>query len=209
MTERRPGRLGVFGGTFDPIHQGHLIAAEELRFALQLDLVLFLPAAQPPHKVGRRVAAEADRLRMVEMAIVGNSHFGVSYVDTRREGLSYTSESLTIICKEFPSQQIYFLMGQDSLRDFPTWHDPGSIARQARLGVALRPGVNLVVENIIEQVPEAAGRLDIVDIPLIQIASHQIRQRIREGRPITYQVPEAVEEYIHRRGLYLPDNGPC
>lgn len=209
MTERRPGRLGVFGGTFDPIHHGHLIAAEELRYALQLDFVLFLPAAQPPHKVGRRVAPEVDRLRMVEMAIAGNSHFGVSYVDTRREGLSYTSDSLTIIQDEFPNQQVYFLMGQDSLRDFPTWHEPGTIAREARLGVALRPGVNLNVEDIVERVPEAAGRIDIVDIPLIQIASHHIRQRIREGRPITYQVPQAVEEYIHRRGLYLPSSSGC
>lgn len=204
MTERRPGRLGVFGGTFDPIHQGHLIAAEELRFALQLDLVLFLPAAQPPHKVGRRVAPEADRLQMVEMAIAGNSHFGVSYVDISRPGLSYTAESLSIIQNEFPSQQLYFLMGQDSLRDFPAWHDPGDIARQARLGVALRPGVKLVLEDIVRRVPEAAGRIDIVDIPLIQIASHHIRQRIREGRPITYQVPTLVEEYIYQRGLYPP-----
>lgn len=197
------GRLGIFGGTFDPIHLGHLIIAEELRYRLRLDRILFLPAARPPHKTDRLISSDRDRTAMVEMAVGDNPRFGISYVDLEREGLSYTADSLEIISRSFPSQEIYFLMGQDSLRDLPNWHDPNRIARQARLGVALRPGVQVDVEGIVRQVPDAAGRIELIDVPLIQIASRLIRQRVRDGAPITYQVPEEVESYILRHRLYL------
>lgn len=205
MTERPQGRIGIFGGTFDPIHLGHLIIAEELRYRLALDRILFLPAGRPPHKTDREISPNQQRLEMLEMAIADNPHFAVSTVDLKRPGLSYTADSLAVLQAEFPDRELYFLMGQDSLRDFPTWHEPGRIVRQARLGVALRPGVVVDIDTIVRQVPAAAGRIKLIDVPLIQIASRLIRQRVREGRPITYQVPRAVEGYIRAHGLYRAD----
>lgn len=205
MTERPQGRIGIFGGTFDPIHLGHLIIAEELRYRLALDRILFLPAGRPPHKTDREISPNQQRLEMLEMAIADNPHFAVSTVDLKRPGLSYTADSLAVLQAEFPDRELYFLMGQDSLRDFPTWHEPDRIVRQARLGVALRPGVVVDIDTIVRQVPAAAGRIKLIDVPLIQIASRLIRQRVREGRPITYQVPRAVEGYIRAHGLYRAD----
>lgn len=205
MTERPQGRIGIFGGTFDPIHLGHLIIAEELRYRLALDRILFLPAGRPPHKTDREISPNQQRLEMLEMAIADNPHFAVSTVDLKRPGLSYTADSLAVLQAEFPDRELYFLMGQDSLRDFPTWHGPDRIVRQARLGVALRPGVVVDIDTIVRQVPAAAGRIKLIDVPLIQIASRLIRQRVREGRPITYQVPRAVEGYIRAHGLYRAD----
>lgn len=202
MVEQREDRLGIFGGTFDPIHLGHLIIAEELRYRLGLGQVLFLPAARPPHKTDRHISPDRERALMVELAIDGNPAFAISYVDLERGGLSYTADSLEILREQYPDQQLYFLMGQDSLRDLPNWHDPNRIARLARLGVALRPGVEVDVNRIVQQVPDAAGRIDLVDVPLIQIASRVIRERVRSGLPIRYQVPRSVELFIARRGLY-------
>jgi len=202
MKSLQPGRLGIFGGTFDPIHVGHLIIAEEMADRLALDRVLFLPAARPPHKTDQEVSPNVDRATMVELALAGHPRFAVSYVDMTRSGLSYTADSLETLQQEHPTETLHFLMGQDSLRDLPTWHDPNRIARQALLGVALRPSVTVDVESIVRQVPDAAGRIRLVEVPLIQIASRTIRERVRDGRPIRYQVPGAVERYIRRRGLY-------
>ncbi len=195
-------RLGIFGGTFDPVHLGHLIVAEELRFRLGLERVLFLPAGRPPHKTNQEISPDRDRVLMLELAIAGNPNFAVSYLDVERPGLSYTADSLALLQEQYPDCTLYFLMGQDSLRDLPNWHDPNRIARQAILGVALRPGVVVDIDDIIRRVPDAANRIRLVDVPLIQIASRAIRQRVRAGQPITYQVPAEVEAYILRRGLY-------
>lgn len=201
MTED-PARIGVFGGTFDPVHLGHLIIADELRYRLQLDSVLFLPARQPPHKTDRAITAEVHRVTMLETALAGNPCFSVSAIDLKRPGPSFTADSLGIVHRDYPESTLYFLMGQDSLRDLPTWHDPNRIARQAFLGVALRPEVTLDVEAVVRQVPEARGRIDLVNVPLIGISSQSIRQRVREGLPIRYQVPLEVEHYIYQQGLY-------
>lgn len=197
-----PRRIGVFGGTFDPVHLGHLIIAEELRYQLQLDCVLFLPARQPPHKTDRAITTEAHRVTMLELALAGNPFFTVSTVDLDRPGPSFTADSLEILHRNVPESTLYFLMGEDSLRDLPTWHDPSRIARQAYLGVALRPDVRLDVEAVVRQVPEARERIEMVSVPLIGISSQSIRQRVREGLPIRYQVPLEVERYIDRQRLY-------
>ena len=141
---------------------------------------------------------------MLQLAIEGNPHFGISTVDMHRDGLSYTSDSLRIIAAENAESDILFLMGQDSLRDLPRWHEPDLIAQRAWLGVALRPGVELDLELILEAVPSARNRLDLVPVPLIQISSREIRRRVYHGEPITYQVPKAVEDHIRRAGLYVP-----
>ena len=205
MAQRRP-RLGIFGGTFDPVHVGHLIVAEELRYRLGLEQVLFLPAGRPPHKSNQEIASNADRVYMLQLAIASNPHFSISLVDLQRPGFSYTADSLEILRRVYPDHEHYFLMGQDSLRDFPNWHQPDRIAQQVTLGVALRPGVEVDVADIERRVPQAAGRIVLVDIPLIQVAAREIRRRVRDNEPILYQVPPPVEAYIRRMGLYRADS---
>ncbi|MCS7050805.1 MAG: nicotinate-nucleotide adenylyltransferase [Thermomicrobium sp.] len=195
-------RLGIFGGTFDPIHHGHLIIAEVMMEELGLGRVLFLPAGQPPHKLGRVITPVTHRLTMLQLAIHDNPRFGISYVDVRRPGPCYTADSLAILHQEFPEDELVFLMGEDSLHDLPTWHEPERIAKQALLGVALRPGVRVDLEAIFARVPAARDRVMLVPVPLIQIAASDIRRRVAEGRTIRYQVPLLVEDYIHRNGLY-------
>jgi nicotinate-nucleotide adenylyltransferase len=196
-------RIGVFGGTFDPIHVGHLIIAEILRHRLELAQVIFLPTGRPPHKQNQLPASDHDRLTMLNLSIERSPHFSVSTIDIERAGLSYTSESLTLLRRDLSDDcELYFLMGQDSLRDFPTWHRPDAIARQARLGVALRPGVDVSVEQIAIAVPETRGRVDLVTVPLVGISSRELRSTIREGGPYRFQVVPAVADYISERGLY-------
>lgn len=139
---------------------------------------------------------------MLRSALEGNPHFEISTVDMDRPGLSYTADSLEILGKLHPDRELIFLMGQDSLRDLPTWHDPNRIARNARLGVALRPGVNVDLDHIVAAIPDARDRIDLVPVPLIQISSRDIRRRVRDGEPIRYHVPKQVEEHIVARGLY-------
>jgi nicotinate-nucleotide adenylyltransferase len=197
-------RVGVFGGTFDPIHVGHLIVAEIMCHALDLAHVIFLPAGHPPHKPNQVLSSDAHRLAMLDIALRGDDCFSISRIDIERTGWSYTSESLCIIQNELgPDSEIYFVMGQDSLRDFPTWHQPAEIARQARLAVAMRPGVVVKLEDVYSAVPETVDRIDIVPIPLIGISSREIRANVRSGGPYRYQVVPGVADYIKRQRLYL------
>jgi nicotinate-nucleotide adenylyltransferase len=195
--------LGIFGGTFDPIHVGHLIVAEILLHRLRLDHVAFLPAGRPPHKQDQRTASDADRLAMLELAIAGTPHFSICRLDIDRAGLSYTADTLALLRRDLqPTCELYFLMGQDSLRDFPSWHRPHAIARQARLGVALRPGVEVSVADIHQLVPESRDRIELVSVPLIGISSRELRATISADGPYRFQVPPAVADYIAAQGLY-------
>ncbi|MCX2726233.1 nicotinate-nucleotide adenylyltransferase [Thermomicrobium sp. 4228-Ro] len=195
-------RIGIFGGTFDPVHHGHLIVAEVMMEELGLDRVLFLPAGQPPHKLDRPITPAFHRLTMLQLALQGNPHFGISFVDVERPGPCYTVDSLAILRREYPGDELVFLMGEDSLRDLPTWREPNRIAEQALLGVALRPNVEVDLATVFAAVPAARDRVLLVHVPLIQIAASDIRRRVAEGRTIRYQVPRAVEQYIERHGLY-------
>ena len=196
-------RIGVFGGTFDPIHIGHLVIAEILQFDLGLDTVLFLPAGRPPHKPEQELADDEHRLAMLEIAIGYFDQFEISTVDLDRSGNSYTARTLEILSAAYgESGDLYFLMGQDSLRDFPTWRNPDKIARLAKLGVALRPHVDVSIEAIEGAVPDARGRILMVDVPLIDVSSTAIRNSIRAGRPFRFQVPRGVANYIDANGLY-------
>lgn len=196
-------KLGLLGGSFDPIHVGHLIVAEILAYRLDLDHVVFLPAANPPHKPTRELAPGDVRLEMIRRSIEGAPGFSVSEVDLRRPGPSYTADSLAEIRDAVSEDtQLYFLMGMDSLRDFPGWHKPDKVAELARLGVARRPGVDVSQMDIERQVPEARGRIEIVNVPLIDISSSDIRDRVRFGQPFRFQVVPAVAEYILETGLY-------
>ena len=197
-------RIGVFGGTFDPVHLGHLVAAADLQSALCLDLVLFVPAGRPPHKTSAIISDDLDRLAMLRLAIAGNPRFAIDTTDIDRTELSYTVELLTRLSARLHPADLWFLMGEDSLRDLPGWRDPNRIARQARIGVARRPGVDLDLPAVLAAVPDAAGRIDLVDSPLIDISATDLRARVAAGRTISYQVPTAVEQYISEHRLYRP-----
>ena len=196
-------RLGVLGGTFDPVHVGHLIIAEILAHRLKLDHVLILPAANPPHKAGHMITPGDLRLEMIERSIGGAPRLSASSIDLDRPGPSYSSDTLRALRSELGGDiEIYFLMGMDSLRDFPNWHAPDEIARLARLGVARRPGVDVSPREIARQVPNLRNRIEIVGVPLIDVASSDIRDRARNGRPFRFQVVPSVADFIEDRGLY-------
>jgi nicotinate-nucleotide adenylyltransferase len=196
-------RVGVFGGTFDPIHVGHLIIAEIMRCHLNLEQVIFLPAGRPPHKPDQTLSSDEDRLEMLRLSLTDTAAFTISTIDIDRPGASYTADSLRELQDDAgPDCELLFLMGQDSLRDFPTWHRPDLIAQRARLVVALRPGVSITPAEVELAVPEARGRIQLVPVPLIGVSSRELRAAVRAGGPYRYQVLPAVADYIEQRRLY-------
>jgi nicotinate-nucleotide adenylyltransferase len=198
MTER----IGVFGGTFDPIHVGHLLLASELHFALQLDRVLFVPAARPPHKRDQELSPDADRLAMVRATVAEDIRFELSLIELDRDGPSYTADTIELLQQVHPRASLFFLMGEDSLRDLPTWRNPDRILAVAELGVAARPGVDVDLSDLFGILPSATGRVHLVPTPEISISSSDIRRRVEERRPIRYHVTPEVEAYIRANGLY-------
>lgn len=200
-------RLGVFGGTFDPVHCGHLVAAEEVRYRLRLDKVLFVPAGMPPHKLDHDITPTRHRLAMLELAIASNPGFALSRVDIDRHGPCYTVDTLALLHEEYgPGTELFFLMGMDSLADLLTWKEPERLIRLAWIVVVGRPGFQADVDELDKVLPGAAERICIVDTPLMEVSSSDIRQRVREGAPIRYQVPEAVEAYIRAHRLYVAES---
>lgn len=199
MTRRR---IGVFGGTFDPVHVGHLIVAAEMRFALALDIVLWVPAGDPPHKPNQIITSARHRLRMLELAIAGRDEFAIDPIDLERGGPSYTADTVARVQDRHPGDTIVFLMGADSLRDLHTWREPERILAIAEIGVARRPDVDFDLDSVFIRLPAARDRTTIVDVPLIGIASRDVRRRVAAAEPIAFQVPDQVERYIRRHRLY-------
>lgn len=199
----QPARVGIYGGTFDPVHHGHLVAATEVQASLRLDRLVFMPAGRPPHKGAQEITPAVQRVRMLELALAGRSHFALSALDLADDRPSYTAELLTRLRDAWGVQhELFFVMGEDSLRDFPTWREPERIAALAQLAVVARPNVDADCDAVVRAVPGLAGRVHLVPIPQLDIASQDLRARVAAGRPIAYQVPLAVEEYIVREGLY-------
>lgn len=193
-------RLGILGGTFDPIHIGHLVMASYAIDALELDKVWFMPAQTPPHK--HRVITNVEhRSAMVQLAVNLDTRFAYSDLDLRGDRPSYTSELLSTVHAEMPDTEIVFLVGADSLTSFRTWHEPETILKHASLGVAERPG-STIDQRIRGSVPGLSERIHEFDSPLIELSSTEIRDRRQQGKSITYLVPEVVENYILERGLY-------
>lgn len=204
-TESR--RIGIIGGTFDPIHYGHLVVAEEVRATLHLAEMVFIPAGSPPHKQGRINTAAEHRLAMLQIAIADNPYFSYSRVEIDRPGPSYLTDTLRILHEQWGQDcELSFVLGWDSLLELHHWRDPQGILSQLTHLVAVgRPGY---VENIeynkeLEvRLPGIMQRLVVVDAPRLDISSTDLRQRVAEGRPIKYQVPAAVEQYIATHELY-------
>jgi nicotinate-nucleotide adenylyltransferase len=201
-------RLGVFGGTFDPIHVGHLVAAEIVAGALGLGEVRFVPAADPPHKPGSVGTPAEQRLQMVQLAIAGNAAFTTSRIDIDRSGPHYTVELLRRVRSSVgPDARIHFIMGADSLADLLTWRHPDQIIKLARFAVVGRPGAEPDLALLEPAIPGLAESVDYIEMPLIGISSTEIRARVASGATIRYQVPEPVEQFIARHGLYRCDRG--
>ncbi|MFO7918302.1 MAG: nicotinate-nucleotide adenylyltransferase [Anaerolineae bacterium] len=193
-------RLGIFGGTFDPIHIGHLIVAEEARAHLNLDYVLFVPARVSPLKPEGTLFSPAERLRMVELAIEDNPHFAVSRIDLGREGPSYTVDTLCTIRHELHDEvQLFFIMGADALESLNSWYRPRDIIRMAHIVAISRPGAHVDLEALEEDLPGISEATDIIDTLQIGISSTDLRSRLEQGLPIRYQVPAPVESFIYTR----------
>ena len=198
-----PHKIGIVGGSFDPLHYGHLIMAEYAIESLQLDLVLFVPVAYPPHKPrGGRVSIE-HRIAMLQAAIYDNDRFMFSRVDVDRPGPHYTVDTIQMIQAQYPSSHLYFLMGTDSLQSFSNWYKPQQIIEQCRLAVMRRPSTQPITLNLHEDVlPGLQNSIDIIEAPAIGISSTRIVERIRSGQTIRYLIPEAVRIYIQEHDLY-------
>lgn len=199
-------RVGIFGGTFDPIHLGHLILAEQCRQQARLDQVLIIPAALPPHKREQAVSSFAQRVEMVTLAIAGNPAFRVDELEKDRVGPSYTVDTLAQLRQARPGDDLFFLLGSDSLRDFPTWYQPQRILELAELLVVERPDFPAISPADLRAALglEASFELryQIVRSPLIELSSRDLRQYLAEGRSVRYMIPRAVEAYIDDKGLY-------
>ncbi len=198
----QPPRLGVLGGTFDPPHMGHLILAESACDALGLEQVLFVPAADPPHKHNLAITQIEHRLAMLASAIADNPRFALSNIDVTRPGPHYTADMLRLLSQQYANAELFFILGGDALRDMITWHEPAEIVKWARLAAMGRPGATLDLAAMYEKLPDLADRLVFVDAPDIGISATLLRERLRAGHSIRYLVPESVERYITEHGLY-------
>jgi nicotinate-nucleotide adenylyltransferase len=201
LTARRM-RLGIFGGTFDPPHNGHLIIARAASDQLQLDRVLFAPAGVQPLKQNQRVTSAVQRATMVDLAIAGEPGFELSRIDLDRPGPHYTADLLEVASRQYPSARLWFIMGGDSLGDLLKWHAPQRLIELARLAVLWRPGFDLNWGALEAALPDLRSHLDWIDLPPIDIAAHDIQRCVREGKPIDGLVPAAVARYIAVQRLY-------
>ncbi len=200
-----PPKIGIMGGTFDPIHLGHLATAESVREIFQLDEILFIPAARPPHKVEKNVTPELHRLIMTFLATKSNEKFRVSPMEILRDGLSYTLETVNELHKKLgESTELFFIIGADSLRDLPTWYQSRELVSKCHFIATTRPNVKVKFSEVKKFFGKLGKeKIHQVATPGIEISSTEIRRRVKEGLSIKYLVPEVVEEYIIKERLYL------
>ncbi len=199
-----PRRLGIFGGTFDPIHRGHLIAAGECLTRLDLDQIWFVPVGDPPHKRGRIVSPAADRVAMVELAIAGNPRFHLSRCEVDRPGASYSVDTVRQIRAEVgPAAELFFIIGQDSLLDLPRWRQPEQLLALCQIVAVNRPGYPRIdLSRLGPVIAAAKDRITFIEIPAFDVAASEVRRRVAAGDSIEGLVPEAVQRYIEAHGLY-------
>ncbi|HVK19673.1 MAG TPA: nicotinate-nucleotide adenylyltransferase [Fimbriiglobus sp.] len=198
-------RIGLFGGTFDPPHVGHLILAERCREDARLDEVWFLVSYRPPHKTGQPLTRFEHRCEMAALATTGQPLFRVEPVEKELPPPSYTAETLAELRRRHPIDEFTLIVGADSLADLPQWYEPQRVLEQAEIIAVPRPGVETWTADRLAAavgLPREAVRLTAVNCPLIEIASRDLRQRVAEGKSIRFLVPRAVEEYVRDRALY-------
>ncbi len=201
-------RLGIFGGTFDPVHFGHLALAEECLAVAGLDEVWLVPAASPPHKGEKKLSRFDQRKEMLELAIAGNEKFKVEPMEADRPGPSFTSDTLEEIQKRKPNDELFLIIGGDSALEFSTWKDPAKIASLATIIVRIRPGVNMPTEQeFILQLGKELGVLPkvifVAGPPYLDVSSSLLKERVSNNKSVRYLLPRAVEVYIQQKKLYL------
>lgn len=205
-----PKRIGIMGGSFNPIHIGHLVTAEEAFSQFNLDRIIFIPSGQPPHKEPRKFAPAEDRYLMTVIATASNPHFTVSRIEIDRKGPSYTVDTLRELRKIHGSEtEIYFITGADAILEILTWKTPEIIAEHCEFIAATRPGYSLEKFKELHLFNEDAKKLPKVhfmEVPALAISSTDIRKRLRKGQPIKYLVSEGVEHYLYKSRLYTTEN---
>lgn len=196
--------IGILGGTFDPVHYGHLVAAQYAACGFNLDRVIFMPAAQPPHKNAAGVLEARHRLAMVQLAIADNPAFEMSTLEVDRSGVSYTIDTVAALLEAYPQTDIYFIMGMDSIYILDTWKDVQRLVTMCRFIVVTRPNYCLNRSDpALQEVPDQFWQqADFLEIPAMDISSTDLRARVQQGKPIRYLLPPAVEKYIYDHGLY-------
>ena len=197
-----PQRIGIMGGTFDPIHNGHLVAASEVAYRFQLDQVVFVPTGQPWQKAGRDVTAAEHRYLMTRVATASNPRFTVSRVDIDREGPTYTIDTLRDLRELFPDAELYFITGADSLASIMSWRDWEVMLEMANFVGVTRPGYELSKDML--PLGSQTG-IELIEIPAMAISSTDCRKRAGEGEPVWYLVPDGVVQYIAKNNLYGPN----
>ena len=195
---RRRRAIGIMGGTFDPIHHGHLVAASEVMDVFGLDQVVFVPAAVQPFKADRRVTSAEHRYLMTVIATASNPKFVVSRVDIDRPGVTYTIDTLRDIRARYPDAELFFITGADAVAEIMRWKDAERMFDIAHFVAVTRPGYS-------SKVPLPAGKVDMLEIPALAISSTDVRQRARNGEPVWYLVPDGVVQYIAKHGIYDED----
>ncbi len=196
-------RIGIFGGTFDPPHLGHLILASEAFTKLELSRLLWVLTSIPPHKTDQTISPLEDRLAMVRLALKDEPDFELSRVDMDRPGPQYTLDTMKLLARQYPDDELIPLIGGDSLRDLPTWHNPKDLVEACHeIGVMRRPGNSIDLSQLEKEIPGLTAKIRFVDAPLLEIASHEIRQRAAEGSPFRYYLLPSVYKYIVAHKLY-------
>jgi nicotinate-nucleotide adenylyltransferase len=195
-------KLGIFGGSFDPVHHGHLIVAEYVRELAGLDRVLFVPTMISPHKAEAEATEAVHRLAMLREAVKDNPFFEILDIEIERGGISYTIDTLRLMKEGRTSDEFFLMIGADNVRDFRTWKEPGEIVKQARLIVMNRPGFSAQPDD-----PELPADVIRCTVPAVDISATEIRRRVMRGLPISYLVPPSVSSYIDRHRLYRTTGG--
>lgn len=196
-------RLGIFGGTFDPPHLGHLILAAEALDQLRLDKVLWTVTGDPPHKHGQEIAPTEVRLQLVQAALADNPAFMVSRVEIDRPGPHYAVDTVKILQGTYPQAELFYLIGGDSLRDLISWHTPTELTTSvAGFGVMRRPAAVFDLATLEREIPGLTDKVHFIDTPMVEISATQIRQRVAMGQPYRYFVLPSVFQIITSRGLY-------
>ena len=195
--------LGILGGTFDPIHMGHLRMAEHVFQRMELENILFIPAYVPPHKLGQDFAPAQDRYAMTKLAIADNPHFTVSDMELQRTGVSYTIDTIRQLHEQCGDMELHFIIGADSVAQLHTWHNIEEMLELTRFVAVWRPGYEDAMEEFVRHLGlHAKERVLLLDTPVYDISSTEIRTRIRQGASLAGLVPDTVEKYIYEHGLY-------
>ena len=209
--ENHHSRIGIMGGTFNPVHIGHLLIAEQSYHQYGLDQIIFMPAGHPPHKQQMKIAGNEDRLAMLRLATENVPYFHVSDYELSKQGLSYTYETLTELRNKAPKNDYYFIMGADSVLDLEQWCHPEIILQIAHILAAVRGDTDVAAlqEKARQLMLKYGGQISLLGAPEMDISSRELRERVADGASIRFMVPDAVREYIIDHGLYRIGGVPC